>query len=230
MVLLDALIIFFTYSDLIPLLSRSFLLLLIHQELDCYICYGTIGTIPRTNENNHKYTIRQNVINNTGNLVCSYDKIHLCNYGDCAETRFFTPGNEPCAFHCHGFKIGVIICADMRNPSLTRVLAGKPFNCDVILQPAAFSRDISFRTWKSFRETRAVENSVYFVAVNYAGDYYGNTSIVGPWIDEGHEPEVMGCEEGILVKEIRREVLHQVRQNFPYHRQLMSEEWQKILR
>lgn len=112
----------------------------------------------------------------------------------------------------------------MRNPSLSRELASKAHKCDIILQPAAFSRDKSFRTWKSFRETRAVENSVYFVAVNYAGEYYGNTSVVEPWVDENHEPEVLGIDEGVLVKEIRRDVLSKVRREFPYHQQLMSEE------
>lgn len=111
----------------------------------------------------------------------------------------------------------------MRNPTLSRTLAKPPYNCDVILQPAAFSRDISFRTWNSFRETRAVENSVYFVAVNYAGEYYGNSAIVEPWVDENHEPINLGTEEGVLVKYIRKDVLQQVRTDFPYHRQLMSE-------
>lgn len=111
----------------------------------------------------------------------------------------------------------------MRNPSLCRTLAKPPHSCDVILQPAAFSRDISFRTWNSFRETRAVENSVYFVAVNYAGEFYGNSAIVEPWVDENHEPQILGTEEGAIVKEIRRDVLNKVRIEFPYHEQLMKE-------
>lgn len=122
-----------------------------------------------------------------------------------------------------GFNIGIIICADVRNPTLTRTLAKSPHNCDVILQPAAFSRDISFRTWNSFRETRAVENSLYFVAVNYAGEYYGNSAILEPWVDENHEPDTLGTEEGVLVKHISKEVLKKVRASFPYHRQLMGE-------
>ena len=131
--------------------------------------------------------------------------------------------HSPHSFNLKGFNIGIIICADIRNPTLTRALAGSPHNCDVIIQPAAFSRDISFRTWNSFRETRAVENSVYFVAINYAGSYYGNSAIIEPWVDENHEPETLGCEEGILVKTIQRCVLDKVRTTCPYHRQLMKE-------
>ena len=131
--------------------------------------------------------------------------------------------NSVRSFLLKGFHVGIIICADMRNPSLCRTLAKPPHNCDVILQPAAFSRDISFRTWNSFRETRAVENSVYFVAVNYAGECYGNSAILEPWVDENHEPEILGTEEGVIVKEIRRDVLDKVRADFPYHEQLMKE-------
>jgi len=211
--------------EMYPSIDRSFSRLA--KELQCYICYGTIGSVKDCNDDNAKesYTIRQNVMDDDGHLICSYDKMHLCNYGDCAETRFFVPGNQPCSFHCRGFQIGIIICADMRNPSLTRKLASRAHACDVILQPAAFSRDISFRTWTSFRETRAVENSVYFVAVNYAGSNYGNTAFVEPWVDENNEPEVLGMEEGVLVAEVKRDVLERVRREFPYYEQVMSEEW-----
>jgi predicted amidohydrolase len=82
---------------------------------------------------------------------------------------------------------------------------------------------MTFRTWNSFRETRAVENSVYFVAVNYAGDYYGETAIVEPWVDENHEPDTLGVEEGVLVKTLYRDVLDKVRADFPYYRQLKKE-------
>lgn len=131
--------------------------------------------------------------------------------------------HSPCSFSIKGFKIGIIICADIRNPTLCRTLARPPHNCDVILQPAAFSRDVSFRTWNSFKEVRAVENSVYFIAVNYSGAYYGNSTAVELWVDDNHEPESLATEEGVLVKCIRRDLLNKIRVEFPYHRQLMNE-------
>ena len=63
------------------------------QELKCYISYGTVGVL-KEEDYPERYTIRQNVMNDTGELLCHYDKIHLCDYGDCAETRFFVPGNR----------------------------------------------------------------------------------------------------------------------------------------
>lgn len=64
------------------------------QELNCYICYGTIGSLELSSGGERAHTIRQNVVGDDGNIVCYYDKMHLCDYGDCAETRFFVPGEE----------------------------------------------------------------------------------------------------------------------------------------
>jgi len=211
------------------------------RDWKVFICFGVIGTsstsngsVPRTSSAKEdccetKPRIRQLVLNPLGQQIAQYDKIHLCDYGDCDETRFFESAgaisiHKLCSFHCRGFQLGIIICADIRNPTLCRTLASHTkHRVDVILQPAAFSRDISFRTWKSFRETRAVENSVYFVGVNYAGEHYGETSFCEPWIDKDHEPQVMGIDVGVLVGKVYRGVINDVRQKLPYYRQLCSD-------
>ena len=197
------------------------------RDYKVHVCYGTIGsTVPSKTQQQQKKkrTIRQVVVNDLGEEIASYDKMFLCDYGDCAETRFFVPGNDLCSFDCGGFRFGVIICADMRYPNLSRKLSGfVEHQVDVILQPAAFSRDMSFRTWKSFRETRAVENGVYFVGVNYCGELFGETSINPPWIDEHNEPTVLGTEEGILIFDIERSALDWARKEMPFYRQLRRE-------
>jgi predicted amidohydrolase len=190
--------------------------------LQSYICYGTIGRITKP-DGSVGFTIRQIVLDRNGLQAASYDKIHLCDYGACAETRFFEAGpRKPVSFSIDGFRFGLLICADMRNPTLSRSLA-RDHNVDVLLQPAAFSRDVSFRTWKSFRETRAVENSVYFIGVNYAGEAFGETSVVPPWVDESHEPHVLGTDEGFLLAKIQRSELDLVRATMPFYRELCAE-------
>jgi len=193
------------------------------REHGAFVCYGAVGKTReaiRDGTSKENLTIRHIVLSDEGEKIAVCNKIHLCNYGDCAETRFFSPGREPCSFECRGFRVGIVICADMRNPSLSRTLA-RDHRVDVILQPAAFSRDVSFRTWKSFRETRAVENSVYFVGVNYAGNNYGETSIIGPWVDECNEPDVLGTEPAVLVGILNKGTLRKVRKEFPYYGWLM---------
>ena len=149
------------------------------KECHACICYGTIGWKEVDANSEPQYTIQQKVVNPSGEIIAAYDKIYLCDYGDCNETRFFTPGSSLSSFVCQGWQIGIMVCADSRYPTLCRDLASsicikeikenQPASpsvlstCQVILQPACFSRDLSFRTWKSFRETRAVENGVYLV-------------------------------------------------------------------
>ena len=205
------------------------------KEHKAYVCYGTIGTClpsPIGSDNKSELeqkkqkrrTIRQVVVNDLGKEIVSYDKIYLCDYGDCAETRFFVPGKKLCSFDCAGFRFGLIICSDIRYPALSRELAGSlDHKVDVVLQPAAFARDVSFRTWKSFRETRAVENGVFFVAANYSGNFFGETSVNPPWIDECNEPNVMGIEEGILIVDIERSTLDWARKAMPFYRHLCTE-------
>lgn len=61
--------------------------------IGCCICYGTIGDTGIT-PSEQRLTIRQVVVDGTGSVICKYDKIHLCDYGDCAETRYFVAGDR----------------------------------------------------------------------------------------------------------------------------------------
>ena len=182
------------------------------------ICYGTMGRRRRSNNDSHDVTIRQVVVDKDGEEIGVYDKIHLCNYGACAETRFFAAGSSLCSFTLGDWKFGILICADMRPPELAQSYV-RHHGVHVLLQPAAFARDCSFRTWKSFRETRAVETGCYFLAVNYAGPQFGETSWNHPWIDEDNEPTVLGTEVSYLVETLNPRVLQMARTKFPFYRQ-----------
>lgn len=190
------------------------------KELQAFVCYGTVGSHPH-----QQLTIRQIVLNPNGHTEAIYDKIYPCDFGDCAETRFFvsSPSKKPVSFSIRDFRIGIIICADQRVPTLTRAYAKPPHNVDLILQPAAFYRDCSFPSWKAFRETRAIENSVYFLGVNYAGKDYGESTLVPPWVDDDHRPMSLNCDQGCMICHILRSELEHVRTNFPFYKIAQAE-------
>lgn len=195
------------------------------RRLNTFICYGTIGWKDTDDGSNRCFFIRQIVLDRAGKRIAHYDKIHLCDYGKSKETRFFAPGPpKPVSFSVGNFRFGILICADIRYAEMSRKLA-KEHQIDAFLQPSAFVRDISYRSWKSFQETRAIENSCFFFAVNYAGSEYGGTSVVHPWVDENHEPETLGDGEGFLIGCVSREELDSVRTCMPFHRHLMSSDW-----
>jgi predicted amidohydrolase len=213
------------------------------RKFNTYICYGTIGwsyenrSIAMVRLGVPRLFIRQIVVDRLGTQVACYDKTYLCNYGDCAESRYFQPGpaSVPTSFPVYSrdrssvYRFGLLICADMRYPNLARTLTADPdHSVDCILQPSAFIRDCSFRTWSSFRETRAVENSIFWIGINYAGMNYGETSIVPPFVDDDHEPISLECEEGYVIGRVARDTLDHARSQFPFYQNLKLEESMKL--
>lgn len=186
------------------------------------VCFGSIGRETDDVTREYNYFIRQIVIDTCGETIATYDKIHLCDYGDCSETRFFTPGTSTVSCLVKGWRFGLMVCADIRYPALSRTLVQK-HNIDVLLQPACFSRDASFPTWKPFRQTRAVENGVYFVAGNYAGTEFGEAAVIPPWVDKQHEPIVLGTDVDYLLTQLDRDVLNKVRDELPFYKSARME-------
>ena len=226
------------------------------RRLSVHICYGTIGWHPRRDDaettlqgvdvghgtrdqnipspSKYDLTIRQIVVGpTTGERIAVYDKMYLCDVGDCSESRFFvpSPSRQLTSFTIGRFRCGLMICFDQRFPSLAQSYAGGKHNVDVLLHPAAFVRDVTFATWKSFRETRAIETSCYFIGLNYSGTTHGETTVVPPWVDDSGNPDTtavsLGCDESWLVCDIQRSVLDHVRSTFPFYRILKGEAVQK---
>ena len=188
---------------------------------------GVLFGLPTYDENTERRYISHVYVpaaEEASTILRYYHKHRLCDYGDCAETRFFSSGDSLMVIEVKGWKFGVILCADMRDPFLCSSYV-QQYNVDALLQPAAFSRDVSFASWKSFRETRAIENGIYFCGINYAGENFGNTSVNPPWIDDendNHKPTIMGTEEGCLLVKLNRRVLESARSNFPFYRNIRA--------
>jgi predicted amidohydrolase len=208
------------------------------RKLHSYICYGTIGwnhdnTDSPEDLETPNFFIRQIVVDRLGNQIATYDKTYICDYGYSSESRFFVPGpaSVPTSFEVSSrdetssFRFGLLIGADIRYPNLSQFLtADKDHRVDCIIQPTACFRDCAFRTWSSFQETRAVENSIYWIGVNYSGDDYGGTSIVQPFVDDDHEPITLDCDESYAIIQLSRETLDDVRSKFPFYCRLLDEE------
>lgn len=97
-------------------------------------------------------------------LIGSYRKIHLPWLG---VDRFTTPGDRPFeVFEASGVRIGMLICYDGGFPEAARVLALR--GADVILLPTNWPPGGDYMAQFSIN-SRAMENGVYFVAVNRIG-------------------------------------------------------------
>jgi predicted amidohydrolase len=129
------------------------------------------------------YYISQIAIGADGDLLACYDKLHICHYGASMEKEFFQRGQSVCVFSVAGFRFSPIICYDIRFPELSRSLALDEA-VDCILHCGAYYRDESFASWHSFAITRAMENQLYLLSLNRAGEMYGDSIFCLPWMDE----------------------------------------------
>ena len=148
----------------------------------CWVLYGY------ARRSDSGFSIATGVINPHGDLAGVYEKLHLAQFGASAEKDYFThAGSQLVVFECNGFKLAPIICYDIRFAELTRTLTlDHGVNC--ILHTGAYARDASFDSWHAFVKTRAMENQSYVVSLNRAGDEFGASVMMPPWVDENEHP------------------------------------------
>jgi predicted amidohydrolase len=100
-------------------------------------------------------------------LLAGYRKVHLPFMG---IDRFATPGDRPFAVHdLGGLRIGMNICYDGSFPEAARVLT--LLGADLIVLPTNWTTEA--RAACHLPEARALENHVYYLAVNRAGEERG---------------------------------------------------------
>ena len=101
-------------------------------------------------------------------LIGTYRKVHLPYLG---VDRFTTPGDRPFeVFEPAGLRIGMLICYDGGSPEASRVLALQ--GADLIVLPTNWPPGGDYMAQFSIN-TRAMENGVYFAAVNRIGTENG---------------------------------------------------------
>lgn len=211
---------------------------LLSKSLNVYISFGFIL------KEDEKYYITQGVTNDKGELVCLYRKLHLCSFGDCNEQCFFSRPVSPFennktfginndqtihlrermkqllpTFECDGFKIGICICYDIRFPEIARILA-LHYKCDIILHPSAFPRDKLSWNWNYCATSRAIENQVYILTINRAGEHFGASHFCPPWVSELSDKHRIltssTTDECTLEINIDRKLLNKIREEVTF--------------
>ncbi len=156
------------------------------------------------------------VVTPQGALAGHYDKLHLCQYGASMEKEYFSAGSSLLVFKIKGFTLSPIICYDIRFPEMARMLVLK-HGVDVILHCGAYFRDPSFPTWHAFATTRAIENQIFFLSLNRAGQDYGSSLFCYPWMDETRGPQHFAAhDEDFRRIEIDRQQLREARANYTF--------------
>ena len=164
------------------------------------------------------YFISVAVVNPEGDLVGHFDKLHLAQYGASMEKEYFKRGGHLFAFDVKGFRFAPFICYDIRFPELARTLV-LDHGVDVLLHCGAYFRDPSFHTWHAFAITRAIENQVFLLSLNRAGQDYGSSLFCYPWMDETFGPlHLKDNEEDFRYIAIERDKLDAARETYTFLR------------
>jgi predicted amidohydrolase len=156
-----------------------------------------------------------------GNVLASYDKIHMFDIelegGESyRESANYQPGETAVISDLPWGRIGLTICYDVRFPALYRALAeaGAAF----IAVPSAFTVRTGEAHWHTLLRARAIENGCFIFAAAQAGRHesgretYGHSLIVDPWgvvLAEG------GVEPGIVMASIDPAKVVRARKSIP---------------
>ena len=179
-----------------------------------------LGSVALESDVINKSTNTCFVIDRNGNIVGRYDKIHLFVVNKpefkLDESNDTIPGTHLGIFELDNIKIGVGICFDLRFPEYFRDLVKK--GAQIIFLPSHFYKSTGTIAWEALPKARAIENQVYFCAVNQTGsDLCANTKVISY---NGEIIKSLNNEEGVLTVDLNLEKQKRYRKEFPVLEQI----------
>jgi predicted amidohydrolase len=164
-------------------------------ELGIWLHLGSIGVkVSKDKVANRSYLIAPE-----GEVVASYDKLHLFDVDlpggeSYRESKNVEAGVSAVVAELPFGRLGLSICYDLRFPALYRALAIA--GAELIAVPAAFTKQTGEAHWAILLRARAIETGAFVLAAAQGGLHengrstYGHSMAVSPWgevIAEGGE-------------------------------------------
>jgi deaminated glutathione amidase len=153
------------------------------------------------------------IVVRNGELVATYEKLHLYDAFNAKESRNVIPGDDiPEMIDVDGWKLGLMTCYDVRFPEAARRLALD--GADLLVIPAAWVKGpLKEHHWSVSVTARALENTVYVAAVGECGPKnIGRSMVVDPL---GVQIAEAGEEEKLLIVDLSSERLLYARAALP---------------
>lgn len=169
-----------------------------------------------------KYANRSILFDPEGQIVASYDKIHLFDASlpglrDYRESLTYRGGESAVVAEAGGVRFGMTICYDMRFPLLYHALAEA--GAEVLAVPAAFTVPTGQAHWHTLLRARAIETGCYVIAAAQGGAHqngrstFGHSLIIDPWGTV--LAEIDGDEPGVIFADFERRRIEDVRGRVP---------------
>lgn len=149
------------------------------------------GTVPVLVDGESKPRARCHVVSSEGDVIATYDKIHLFD-ADVAdqqrsyrESDSYAPGSDVATVLTPWGTLGLAVCYDLRFPELFRALNDQ--GAEFVIVPSAFTHKTGSAHWEVLCRARAIENGYFVVGVNQCGTHdqkrqtWGHSMMVNPW-------------------------------------------------
>ena len=142
-----------------------------------------------------------------GNCLARYDKIHLFkatvndSTGNYDEGRTFEAGNELIVADTEFGKVGMMVCFDIRFPTLAVKL--REIGADILTAPSAFTYQTGKAHWHALLTARALDSQCMVIGAGQTGDHVVNPSepsnVRSTW---GHSEFITSDGESVLTQTI----------------------------
>ena len=188
------------------------------KELGIALHIGSMAV--RASEN--KLYNRSFVFDAQGDLLATYDKIHLFDVqlptGEThRESEIMQGGEKAVLVDALGVRIGLSICYDLRFSYLYRDLA--KHGAQILMVPAAFTVPTGKAHWSVLNRARAIETGSFIIAAAQGGEHqggrktYGHSMIIAPWGDV--LAEAPDDQPGIIMAQLDLDKVTQARNAIP---------------
>ena len=164
---------------------------------------------------------RSYIIDEFGNIISRYDKIHLFDIKlseqeSYLESATVQGGLKAVICQTPFGSLGQTICYDLRFPHLYRDLSKT--GAEILFVPAVFTKKTGEAHWHVLNRARAIENGAFVVApcavgkVEGGGGGYGHSLIINPW---GEILADGGADSGFINVNINLEEVSSARTRIP---------------
>ncbi len=176
------------------------------QRYNVAIAFGVVLA------NKNKATNNLIIVNNQGEIISNYAKIHPFSYAK--EDDNYLGGEEIVISSVDNEKVGVSICYDLRFPELYQILSK---DAKIIINIANWPK-ARVEHWSSLLKARAIENQVYMIGVNRTGvdgneiEYVKSSMIISPY---GETLRGKVISETIEIYDLNTSIVSEYRKDFP---------------
>ncbi|MEP2531612.1 carbon-nitrogen hydrolase family protein [Shimia sp.] len=193
------------------------------RELDLWLLIGSLAI--KTTDSDGRFANRSFLIDNLGQIVARYDKIHMFDVEVTPEETYresdgYRPGQQAVVAETPFGKVGLTICYDVRFSYLHRALAKA--GAQILTAPAAFSHVTGAAHWEILLRARAIETGCFVLAPAQTGRHnasrgqkrqtYGHSLVIAPW---GEVLSDAGEAPGITYVDIDLNMVEKARQKVP---------------